>query len=228
MASFNDRFFLASALTTQLDTTTSLPTVTETAAVGDQSDNGVVKSNVVSATVPERVPTGAVDLFGRFLDSGAVDLGVNQLRLIAYIIDANHFVITDARDPFVFGGYMLAQPASPVISGTYAFTEAGPMASPSLQAQVAGGIFTCGSGGVLDVTPLSGTPTANQASNVGLSGSYTVNSNGRFPLTLNIATLTPQTIKTACYVVDSNSCLLLSLDATTPGVGILRLQNLGL
>ena len=345
MANPNNRFFLASALTTQLDTSTSPPTVTETAAVGDQSDHGVVKAGVVSTTVPEQIPSSAVDLFGRFGDAGTIDLGVNQLFLIGYVIDANHFVITDARDPFVFGGYMAAQPTSPTISGTYAFAEAGATASPSLKPQVAGGILTCGSGGTLDVTPLGGTPTTNHAissacteptngrglitisgagtmgigrfaayptldkglqiieidssggpsgagvalplpapvsasafsgkyasnflastaqgiegfagqvdsdgisklsgmadvnsfnttlnagtpsSNVGLSGSYIANSNGRFPLTLNIATLTPQTIKPACYVVDTKSCLLLGLDATTPGVGILQLQqNLG-
>jgi hypothetical protein len=345
------RFFLASALATSLDTTTSPPTVTETGAVGDQSDNGTVTTDVAATTVPVTLGGTQPDGFGRLLDQGAIDLGARQLNLAAYMIDASHFVITDFRDSgsLIIGGYMVAQPASLVISGTYAFTETGATASPSPQPQVAGGIFTCGSGGTLDVTPLVGTSTANQAissactgptngralitisgagttgigkfaayptldmglqlveidtagpfgagvalqqtvhtpvpasvfsgkyasnflastaqgiegfagqvdsdgasillssladinsfnttsnvgtpsSNVSLSGSYIAppNSNGRFPLTLNFATLTPQTIKPACYVVDSNTCLLLGLESTTPGVGILQLQNLGL
>lgn len=342
------RFFLASALTTQLNTTTSPPTVTETSAVGDQSDNGTVTTDVAATTVPVALGGTQPDAFGRLLGQGAIDLGAHQLQLAAYMIDASHFVIADFRDSgsLIIGGYMVAQPASPVISGTYAFIEAGATPSPSLQPQVAGGILTCGSGGVLDVVPLGGTPTANQAissactaptsgrglvtvsgagttgisqfaayptvdmglqlieidsggssgagvalqqtlnppvpaaafsgkyasnflasteqgiegfagqvvsdgvsqlsgmadvnsfnttlnvgtpaSNVGLSGSYTANSNGRFLLTLNFATLTPQTIKPACYVVNSDSCLLLGLDSTTPGVGILQLQSLGL
>jgi hypothetical protein len=32
----------------------------------------------------------------------------------------------------------------------------------------------------------------------------------------------------ACYIVNANTCLLLGLDATAPGTGILQLQNTGL
>ena len=194
-----NRFSLASALKMQLDTTTTTPTVTET-AVGDQSDKGVVMSNAVP-TAPASISTTGADQFGRFLGSGAIDLGVNnlgmnKLQLIAYFIDKNHFVITDFGDSFnpqtapalLIGGYMVAQPPaspSPVISGTYAFTEAGSTVSPSLQPQVAGGIFTCGSaGGVLDATPLAplgGTPTVNQA----ISGTCTDPANGRGSITLS-------------------------------------------
>jgi hypothetical protein len=36
------------------------------------------------------------------------------------------------------------------------------------------------------------------------------------------------TIHSACYIVDANSCLLLGLDASAPGTGILQLQRTGL
>jgi hypothetical protein len=38
----------------------------------------------------------------------------------------------------------------------------------------------------------------------------------------------PTTINPACYIVDANTCLLLGLDATAPGTGILQLQQTGL
>jgi hypothetical protein len=349
MLSANNRFFLASALTFQF----AAGTVTQSAATGDQSDTGAV---TFGTATPNVTITTNPDNFGRFGDQGPVALGANSLQLIFYMIDTSHFVITDARDSFVFGGYMVAQPASPVISGTYTFAEAGataPSAVPALQPQVAGGILTCSSSGVLDVTPLSGTatvslpitsactaptngrglitvtgagaigigqfaayptldmglqlieidgggpsgsgvalpqtvhtpvlasafngkyasnflattvkgatldsleafagqivsdgisklsgtvdvnsfdstaapPVATPSPNASLSGSsYTANSNGRFPLTLNIATTMPQATKAACYVVDNKSCLLIGLDVARPGLGILQLQSLG-
>jgi hypothetical protein len=76
----------------------------------------------------------------------------------------------------------------------------------------------------------AGTPSSSAV----LSGSFTAGTNGRFPLVLMIAPATGQptpevtTINPACYIVDANTCLLLGLDATAPGTGILELQNTGL
>jgi hypothetical protein len=67
-----------------------------------------------------------------------------------------------------------------------------------------------------------------------LSGSYTAANDGRFPLTFTITPATGQpapqvpTLNPACYIVDASTCLLLGLDATAPGTGILLLQNTGL
>jgi hypothetical protein len=58
-------------------------------------------------------------------------------------------------------GYLTLRPSWASVSGTYAFTESG--ATTAAQPQVAGGIFTCGSADTLDVAPLGGTLTANQA-----------------------------------------------------------------
>jgi hypothetical protein len=78
--------------------------------------------------------------------------------------------------------------------------------------------------------PPSGTPSSNAT----LTGSFTAGTDGRFPLTLMIAPATGQpapeftTLHSACYIVDANTCLLLGIDTTAPGTGILRLQNTGL
>jgi hypothetical protein len=330
--------------------------------ITDESDNGVVKS-VPFATVQSRFVNGAIDQNGE-LTLNSVDVGLpTKFSLDLWLIDATHFVVTDWRDsafgipPVIVAGYFTAQPSSPAVSGTYAFTEAG--ATTAAQPQVAGGIFTCGSTGTLDVTPLGAAPTTNQAITVActaptagrglitlsgagptgiskfaayptldrglalieldgglagasgpsgagvalqqtlpapisasafsgnyasnflastalgsqafaaqvvsdgvstlsgvadvdsfnatatppagtlsfgatLTGSFTAGANGRFPLALTITPATgqptpsPATIKPACYIVDANTCLLLGLDATAPGTGILQLQQTGL
>jgi hypothetical protein len=287
-------------------------------------------------------------------------LGTSFGSFDVWVIDATHFVATDWRDlPAVFG-YLTAQPPSPALSGTYAFTEAGATAAGKPQA--AGGIVTCGSSGTLDVVSLGGTPLTNQpvsdtcaapangrglisisaasgastggisqfaaypttdqglylieldggaagtsgpsgagvalpqtlpapisasslhgayasefaastalgsqafaghiladgvsvlngtadvnsfnataappvgtpSSGAVLSGSFTVAGDGRFPLVLAITPASGQPppeitpIGPACYIVNANTCLLLGLDATAPGTGILQLQNTGL
>ena len=350
-------YFVASAVTIPSTSSSSYSYIT------DQADNGVVTS-VPSATVQRRFISGAGSP-GEILVS-SVNLGLpTQFNLDLWPIDATHLVVTDWKDsaygipPVIVGGYLTAQPSSPAVSGTYAFTEAG--ATPAAQPQVAGGIFTCGSStGTLDVTPLGGTPTTipaitaactpptsgrglitlsgagagagstgisqfaayptldqglylieldggpagtsgpsgagvalqqmappisaaafsgKYASNflastalgsqafaaqvvpdgvsaiagsadvnsftatppagtpsfgATLAGSFTAGTNGRFPLVLKFTPATgqptpnPTTINTACYVVDANTCLLLGLDSTAPGTGILQLQQTGL
>jgi hypothetical protein len=347
-------YFVAAAITVQ----SSSSSYGETAYIADQSDNGAITS-VPFATLSHFAqatlnPDGELSL-------SSVNLGLStQFSLDLWLIDANHFVVTDWRDSFVgtpnviVAGYLTAQPSSPAISGTYAFTESG--ATNAAQPQVAGGILTCGSAGTLDVTPLRGTlvnnqpisstcaapangrgliaisgsttagigqfaayPTLDQglylieldggsagtsgpsgagvalqqtltapisassfsgnyasnfvaatalgtqnfaaqvisdgvsalsgtadvnffnstavppigtpSSGAALTGSFTAGTNGRFPLTLTITPATGQpspeitTINPACYIVDANTCLLLGLDPTAPGTGILQLQQ---
>jgi hypothetical protein len=346
-------YFVASAV--------SIPSSSSYSYITDQSDNGAITS-VPFATVPSAFVNAGVDQNGE-LPLGSVNLGLpTQFKLNLWVIDATHFAVTDWRDsafgspPVIIGGYMTAQPPSPAVSGSYAFTEAG--ATAAAQPQVAGGIFTCGSTGTLDVTPLGGTLTTNQAitaactaptsgrslitlsgagstgisqfaayptldqglylieldggstgtsgpSGAGvalqqtltapilvaafsgsyasnflastaqgsetfaakivsdgnstlsgaadantfnttaappgtpsfgatLTGSFTAGTNGRFPLALTITPATgqptpnPATINPACYIVDANTCLLLGLDATAPGTGVMLFQQTGL
>ena len=89
--------------------------------------------------------------------------------------------------------------------------------------------------GTVDVNSFtSAPPLGTPSSNATLSGSFTAFPDGRFPLVLMIAPAAGQptpyvsTISPACYIVDANTCLLLGLDATAPGTGILELQNTGL
>lgn len=351
-------YFLAGALTVQ----SSANSYGETAYVADQSDNGAITSvpfiTLSSFNQATLYPTGELALT-------SVNLGLpTQFNLDVWLIDATHFVVTDWRDafagtpPVLVGGYMTIQPASASLAGAYAFTETG--ATTAAQPQVAGGILTCGSTGVLDVSPFAGTPVSDQAVNaacsspvngralISISGattagvsqfaayptqdqglylieldggpsgssgpsgagvaerqtlsppvsassfsgnyasnftastalgtenfsgqivsdgvsalsgtadvnsfnatatppsgnpssgatlagsSFTADSSGRLPITLIFTPAngqpTPQitTIPAACYVVNPNTCLLLGLDATAPGTGILKLQNNGL
>lgn len=346
-------FFVAAAITSQA----SGFTTTFTGYTADQSANGAITS------VPFTVGTQS---FSSFFSHQTGELALNSVilglpkpfSLDLWLIDANHFVVTDFADvqsgSAIVSGLLTAQPASPSISGTFAFTEAG--ATSAAQPQVAGGILSCGSAGNVDVVPLSGTAAINQvvsatcsaptngrglisitgagisqfaayptldqrlylieldgggagtsgpagagvayqqtlpppistsalsgnyasnftaattlgsqrligrtisdaiaavlsgsadvnsftttppavgspSFNATLSGSYTAASDGRFPLTFTITPATGQpipqilTLNPACYIVDANTCLLLGLDVTAPGVGILQLQNTGL
>jgi hypothetical protein len=348
-------YFLASALTIDFSASSY-------SYITDQSDNGVITSVSFASVAPNlhalRNPaTGE-------LTFAPVNLGLpTHFNFDVWLIDAAHFAVTDWRDsatgtpPVIVTGYLTAQPSSPTISGTFAFATAG--ATTTAQPQVAGGMFACGSTGILDVTPLGGAAVSNEpisascaapsngrgliaisggttaginqfaayptvdqglylveldggsagtsgpsgagvalqqtlsppisasafsgnyasnflattslglenfaaqivsdsvstlsgtadvnsfnataspivgtpSSNATLNGSFTVGSDGRFPLTLMITPSTGQpapqstTINSACYIVDANTCLLLGLDATAPGTGVLQLQHTGL
>jgi hypothetical protein len=215
----NNKFFLASALATQF----AAGTVTETGAVGDQSDNGVVTANAKATTgVGAIIGGGTADQFGRFLDQGPIDLGPNKLFLSGYIIDANHFVLNDFRDSFIFGGYMVIQPSPPAITGAYAFEESGTTASPAFVPQVAGGIFGCGAAGTLDVASLGGAPTANQAIQVAcappMNGRGLITISGAAPIGIS---------KFAAYPTIDKGLQIIEIDSNGPsGVGVALQQTI--
>lgn len=351
-------YFLAGAITTQA----SGNSYSLTGYTVDQSAKGTITS--VPFAAASQAPINSVPTQFGEISLNSVNLGLpTHFNLDLWLIDANHFVVTDWQDstlgslPVIVGGYLTTQPATPSLSGTYAFTNSG--STTMAQPQTAGGILTCGSTGSLDVVPLGGTvlrnqsvtvscgPTANgrgvlaisggataginqfaayatlerglylieldggaagtsgpsgaglalpqtlsapisssalngayalnfnastaatsqtlsgqlvsdsvsaltgfadvnsfdtttipQAAtpslNATASGSYTVGSNGRFPLALTLAPASGQpspqitNLNPVCYIVDANTCLLLGLDATAPGIGILQLQNTGL
>ena len=344
--------YVASALT--------IPSATSYSYFTDQSSNGVITS-VPFATVSHGLSVSGGPAPGSYAFSLLnLGLGVLLRGFDVWVIDANHFVVTDWRDIPALFGHLTAQPSSPALSGTYAFTEAG--ATEVANPQVAGGIVTCGSSGTLDVVSLGGTPLTNQAVNAtctapvngrglmsiaagssastggislfaaypttdqslylieldggaagtsgpsgagvalpqtlpapisgsalhgayasefaastavgsyvfagqiladgvsalngtadlnsfnataappvgtssagaALGGSFTAAADGRFPLMLTITPASGQPppqitpLNPACYIVNASTCLLLGLDATAPGTGILQLQNTGL
>jgi hypothetical protein len=164
-------YFLAGALTLTFTGTS----YKETAYISDQSENGAVTSTgyqTYSHTFAAPLP----NVYGEMqLDS--VNLGPNTFSLNLWLIDANHFIITDWMDSYVIQpgivviGNMVSQPFPNTIRGPYVFTETGETVSS--QPQVAGGVFTCGSSGILDVTPLGGTPVNSQAITAATCGATT-------------------------------------------------------
>jgi hypothetical protein len=357
-ASPNPKYFVAAAMSVAF----SGSSYTETGYIADQSDRGMITS-APFATISFGFSAPLPNPYGE-MQLNSVNLGLPTLfSLDVWLIDANHFVITDWRDsvfgtpPVIMIGRMVSQPYPPTVKDTFAFTESGQTVAPSLQPQVAGGFFTCGSTGVLDVTPLGGTtvsdlpisatctqpvngrglftfagsgsagisqfaayptydegiymieldggsagtsgpsgaglalqetfsppisasdfadhyaanylastspgleafagqitsdgisalsgivdvnsfdltpPLGTPSSNVKVTGSFTTATDGRFPLMLTFTPSpgqpTPQisTLNPACYVVSSDTCMLLGLDAAAPGTGILQLQQKGL
>jgi hypothetical protein len=118
------------------------------------------------------------------LSLNSVDVGLpTKFSLNLWLIDATHFIVTDWRDAglriVIVSGYFTAQPTTPSVSGVYAFTEVG--MTTAAQPQVAGGIFTCGSAGTLDVTPLGGALTTNQP----ITAACTAPTSGRGLITLS-------------------------------------------
>ena len=197
-------YYVASAVT--------IRSSAENSYVADQSDNSVIKS--VPFTVTSKSLNTAVDANGEMVP-GTVNLGLpTQFNLDAWMIDANHFAITDWRDSFagtpsfIAAGYLTAQPTSPAVSGTYAFTEAG--ATSAGKPQVAGGVLKCSSTGVLDVTPLGG-PVLSNAS---ITATCSAPANGRSLITISgVATAGIKNF--AAYPTLDNKLYLIELDGSS-------------
>jgi hypothetical protein len=209
----NPPYFIAGALT--------FSGFSETAYIADQLDNGATTS-VPYTPAPSGSSFTVPDNLGRMVGNGTFTLGVapNQFNLGVWLIDANHFVVTDIRDLFfvtpsvIISGYMVAQPASATISGMYAFTESARTAAPSSIPQAAGGIFTCASTGTLDATALGGTPVTNAA----INAACTAPANGRGLITLSGAGATTTGIsKFAAYPTLDQGLYLIELDGGSAG-----------
>ncbi len=200
-------YFVASAVT--------IPSGSSYSYVTDQSDNGVVTS-VPFATVSSDFQNAAFYPNGE-LGLSSINLGLpTKFNLDLWLVDATHFVVTDWRDsfagtpPVIIAGYFTAQPSSPSLSGTYAFTEAG--ATTSAQPQVAGGILTCGSTGTLDVVPLAGTGLANQP----INATCAAPANGRGLITISGAA-TAGISQFAAYPTSDQGVYLIELDGGAAG-----------
>ena len=153
----NASYFLASAVT--------IPSGSSYSYVTDQSDGGVITS-VPFTAVSQGFAPGSPDVNGELILNNAVNLlPTKQFSFDLWVIDSTHLVVMDWRDAVFVGGYLTEQPSPASISGPYAFIEAG--ATTAAQPLVAGGIFTCGATGTLDVVPFTGagTPLTNQPIN---------------------------------------------------------------
>lgn len=178
----------------------------------DQSDNGRIAS-VPFTMAPSNVSFSRA---GNFVTFNSLNLGLpTKFTLDAWFIDATHFVVTDVTDatagspPVIVSGYLTIQPSAPSISGSYAFTEAG--STTAAQPQVAGGIFTCGSTGILDVVPFAGTGL-----NAQINATCSAPANGRGLIGISGAT-TAGISQFAAYPTSDQGLYLIELDGGTAG-----------
>jgi hypothetical protein len=127
---------------------------------------------------------------------------------------------------------------SPALNGKYSanFSANTVLGSQAFAGQIgADGVSALTGIGDVNSFDTTATPSAGIPSlAAGFSGSYSSAADGRFPFTLTITPASGQpspqvtNLNLACYLVDANTCMLLGLDATAPGTGILLLQNTGL
>jgi ferredoxin len=212
-------FFEAAALTIQ----GSGGSCTITGYTADESANGVI-SSVPFAIGSQVLPNCNADsLTGEIFSNIPVNLGLpQQFYLDFWLIDKNHFVVTDPFDqpggPVLFGGYLTAQPTSSSFSGTFAFTEAGATAASATgagQPQVAGGFLACGSTSNIDVVSLGGTPLTAQS----VTATCTAPTNGRSSMSISPATgsSTGGISKFAAYPTTDGNFYLIELDGGAAG-----------
>lgn len=206
LAAPNPNYYVASALAINLSASSY-------SYVADLSDNGEITS-APFATVASGLNTFRS---GPTLTFNSLNLGLpSTYNLDAWLIDATHFAVVDWDDARVgtpqvlVAGYLTIQPVTPALSGTYAFTEAG--ATSTAQTQVAGGIFTCGSTGVLDVVPLANTALSDQPINANCSAP----ANGRGLITISGAA-TAGVSQFGAYPTSDQGVYLIELDGGPAG-----------
>jgi hypothetical protein len=206
-----NQFFLGSAMT--FNTTNG--TTKETGAVGDESVNGVVTANTASTSLPARVYSTNPDQYGHMFggqNGNTIDAGVTSVKMDGYMIDANHFAVigitSDGQNNFA--GYLVAQPATPALSGTYGFIENG--ASATAAPLAVGGVFTCGSTGTLDVVG-AGAATTDQPITAACVNPTTA---GRGTIAISGAGSTGVNSFAVYPTVDSN-LQLIEIDASSAG-----------
>jgi hypothetical protein len=179
---------------------------------------------------------------GSLTISGATAAGISQFA--AYPNGNQGFYLLELDAGTSGTGLALQQTIAPpflasALNGPYAstFKASTTIGSQSFAAQIVSDATTSALTGTMDVSSFDMTaapPAATSSLGATLSGSYAAAPSGRFPLTITIVPATGQpspqvtTLNQACYLVDANTCLLLSLDPAATGTGILLLQNTGL
>jgi hypothetical protein len=149
-----------------------------TSGVNDSNDNGAVSTN--------NALTGAIPVNSNGRGAATVNTISGTLTFAFYVVDANHLKLVEVDNAPVLGGDAFRQTgpfSNASVSGPFAFTIAGADII-SLGPFAAGGVLT--SDGAGNIT--SGVEDFNDAgtvtSNVGLTGTYTIASNGRGTLTI--------------------------------------------
>jgi hypothetical protein len=196
---------------------------------------------ITAACTPPTSGRGLITL------SGAGSTGISKFAAYPTLDQGLYLIELDGGTAGASGpsssGVALQQTLSAPISaaafsGKYAsnFLASTGLGSQAFAAQVVSDGVSILSG-VADVNSFNATatpPAGTPSSGATLTGSFTTGTNGRFPLVLKFIPATgqpmpnPTTINPACYIVDANTCLLLGLDKTAPGTGIVQLQRTGL
>ena len=138
-------------------------------------------------------------------------------------------------------GVLLLELDSGLTSAGVAFLQAPSITASTFQGNYAGSFDLAAAAGEEDaeaevtsdgVSALTGTADINSfgagsplASSTTLAGSFTANSNGRFPGSFSLSTTPATTLNEIFYVVNSSTVLFADTDATSPGTGQLQLQQ---
>ena len=179
--------------------------------------------------------------------TGAASSGINQFAAYPTTDQGLYLIELDGGASGTSGssgaGVALQQTLSPPIASTaltgkYAsnFSASTAAGSQAFAAQIAadGVSKLTGTGDVNAYNATAAIPVATPSLGAGISGPYSPANDGRFPFTLTITPASGQptppitNLNLACYLVDAKTCMLLGLDATAPGTGMLLLQNTGL
>ena len=181
-----------------------------TSGVQDVNDNGTVSSNLVVTPA-----AGAMSNPSTGRGTVSISTGLGTLNFAFYVVDANHIKL-------------ISTDVSPVLSGD-AFRQTGPFSNASasgpfvltLSGSIAGGPFVAGavitSDGAGNIT---GTEDANRNgtvnTNLALTGTYSIASNGRGTLTTN------SSIGTANFAIypSTGGLQVLELDSIATGVAV--------
>jgi hypothetical protein len=208
--------------------------------------NNTTINNVMCGAVSNGVVTPGAVINGRSqigLPGVASSIGINQFAAYPTVDQGLYLIELDGGALGSSGaGVAVPQTLSPPIAGTalngkYAsnFNASTTLGSQAFAAQIAadGSSTLTGTGDVNSFDATAATPVATASPDAGFSGTYSSSNNGRFPITLTITPASGQpppqitNLNLACYLVDANTCMLLGLDATAPGTGMLLLQNTG-
>jgi len=187
------------------------------------------------------MPTNGRSLIGL---TGGGSVGINQFAAYPTVDQGLYLIELDGGANGSSGaGVALQQTLSPPIAstalnGSYASNL---NARTTLGSQAFAGLITAGGSsaltGTADVNSFdatAATPVATPSLGATFGGTYAAASDGRFPFTLTITPASGQqppqitNLSLACYLVDVSTCMLLDLNTTAPGTGLLLLPNTGL
>jgi len=147
--------------------------------------------------------------------TGSITDASGTVNFIYYIVDAQHlrFLVSDSNA--IGMGSAEAQSgtfSTSSLNGSYAFGSRADDSTDGINAQNTVGVFTAGGNGTISTGTLDAVRDGISYTQVGLTGSYTVSSNGRVTVTLSPSGL--GAIQQVFWMVSPSRAYLLTDDAT--------------